>query len=422
MSIRTSATVVFLVVIVGCAEEPEPGGDPGDLSFAVGSLEEVSGFGGNPAQLKMFMYVPTGMPENPRPLVVALHGCGQSAMTYQAAGWSQLAELWKFYVLYPEQNSSVNNSMGCFNWGASWDGAPSTMVVNAPLHLEDLERGHAENQSIMDMVSYMKSNLSIDANRVYVTGVSGGGGFAAVMLATWPDVFAGGAIVAGVPYGCTILEGATTEQGQACIQSHPEGDPLNRTPEGWGDLVRNAYPGYSGPYPEVVIWHGSADWVVSPGLVNELVEQWTNVHGIDMTPDVSTQVGPAEHNEYQDADGRTLVETYVIDGMGHGQPIDLAQQCGSSGMFFNDVGLCAASVSGQYFHLDQEGGDDPPDPPNATYDAMPSVDALGDPSNPGDPNLDGSSGGCQAGPDAQSLGALALIAFLLWILGRRRRA
>jgi len=336
--------------------------DPGDAQFAVGSLEEVTSFGSNPAQLRMFQYIPSDMPDTPRPLMVALHGCSQSAAAYQTAGWNQMAELWKFYVLYPQQNSAVNNSMGCFNWGASWDGAPSTMVMNAPLHLEDLERGHSENQSIIEMVNHMKSTLQVDDNRVYASGVSAGGGFTAVMLATWPDVFAGGAIVAGVPYGCTILEGATTEQGTACVNAHPEGHELNRTAEGWGELVRRAYPGYSGPYPKVSIWQGTSDWMVAPELATELVEQWTNVHGIDMTPDATAQVGPAEHAEYKNSAGQTLVETYIIGGMGHGQPVDSAQECGGAGAFFNDVGLCTAEVAGEFFGLDQEGGDDPADP------------------------------------------------------------
>ena len=354
------AFFTLLLLSIGCAGSDRPPANR--AQFEVGSLESVVGFGANPAQLKMFIYVPAGMPASPRPLVVALHGCSQTAAAYQIAGWNEMAELWKFYVLYPEQNSAVNNSLGCFNWGASWDGAPSTMVSAAPLHLEDLSRGHAENQSIIEMVDHMKSSFAIDANRVYASGVSAGGGFTAVLLATWPDVFAGGAIIAGVPYGCTIVDNATSEHGKACVKSHPEGDELNRTAQEWGDLVRGAYPGYPGPYPKVSIWHGSADWVVSPGLVTELVEQWTNVHGIDMDADATGQAGPAEHVEYRDGSGQTLVESYVINGMGHGQPVDPTRTCGSAGMFFNDVGICAASVAGELFGLDQIDGENPPDP------------------------------------------------------------
>lgn len=145
------------------------------------SLTQVTGFGTNPGALTMYKYVPSGLPAN-APLVVALHGCAQSASNYDAeTGWILLADRWKFALLLPEQTSG-NNSSRCFNWFESGD----------------IARGSGEALSVKQMVDRMKTDHFSDPARVYVTGLSAGGAFTAVMLAAYPDVFAGGAIVAGV--------------------------------------------------------------------------------------------------------------------------------------------------------------------------------------------------------------------------------
>jgi pimeloyl-ACP methyl ester carboxylesterase len=63
-------------------------------------------------------------------------------------------------------------------------------------------RGSGEAASIAAMVEAMRQRHGVDRDRVFVTGLSAGGAMAAVMLAAYPDLFAGGAIIAGLPYGC----------------------------------------------------------------------------------------------------------------------------------------------------------------------------------------------------------------------------
>ena len=144
------------------------------------ALTQVASIGSNPGALKMYKHVPSGMPAD-APLVVALHGCTQSAAAYEASGWSALANTHKFYVVYPEQQSG-NNSNKCFNWFESGD----------------IARGQGEALSIKQMVDKMKADHLVDDKRVFVTGLSAGGAMTALMLATWPDVFAGGAIFAAL--------------------------------------------------------------------------------------------------------------------------------------------------------------------------------------------------------------------------------
>lgn len=296
---------------------------------------EVTGFGSNPGNLRMFKYVPAGLPAN-APLVVALHGCSQSAASYDAeTGWQMLADRWQFALVLPQQQSA-NNSSTCFNWFESGDTA----------------RGQGEPLSIKQMIDRMKSDHGSDSARIYVTGLSAGGAMAAVMLATYPDVFAGGAIVAGLPYRCA------TSQTAAFSCMNPGSD---LTPAQWGGKVRAA-SGHSGPWPIVSIWHGDADYVVRPANLTESMQQWTNVHGIDQAADVSDTVAGYPHAVYKNGAGQPKVETYLITGMGHGTPVDPGtgeSQCGTAGAYILDANICSSYYIGRFWGLDNLDGTPP---------------------------------------------------------------
>jgi hypothetical protein len=167
----------------------------------------------------------------------------------------------------------------------------------------------------------------------------------AVMLAAYPDVFAGGAVVAGLPYRCA------TSQSAAFSCMNPGSD---LSPTQWGDKVRAAST-WTGPWPLVSIWHGDGDFVVRPLNLAEGMQQWTNVHGIDQTADVSDTVAGYPHRVYKDAGGVPRVETYTITGMGHGTPVDPGSgetQCGTAGAYILDVNICSSYYIGRWFGLD----------------------------------------------------------------------
>ncbi|HEY0095306.1 MAG TPA: Ig-like domain-containing protein, partial [Archangium sp.] len=137
----------------------------------------------------------------------------------------------------------------------------------------------------------------------------------------------------------------------------------DKTPTAWGDLVRNAYPGYTGPFPKISIWHGTGDYVVKNTNQTEAVEQWTSVHGIDLTADVNDTVAGYPHKGYKDAAGNVLVETYAITGMGHGTPIDPATKfpggtaaCGTAGAYILDTDICSTWYVAKFFGLDNSDG------------------------------------------------------------------
>ncbi|MEJ2788271.1 MULTISPECIES: PHB depolymerase family esterase [unclassified Pseudoxanthomonas] len=296
------------------------------------ALTEVTGFGSNPGNLRMHKVVPTGLPAN-APLVVALHGCAQSASNYDAEpGWELLANRFSFALLLPEQQTG-NNSSRCFNW----------------FETADTTRGQGEPLSIKQMVDRMIADHAIDPARVYVTGLSAGGAMTSVMLATYPDVFAGGAIVAGIPYRC-----ATTQT--AAFSCMNPGSDL--TPAQWGAKVRAA-SSWTGPWPIVSIWHGDADYTVRPANLAESLDQWADVHGIDTVADATDTVSGYPHKVYKDATGTAKVETYVITGMGHGTPVDPGTgetQCGTAGAYILDVNICSSYHIARFFGLDNLDG------------------------------------------------------------------
>ena len=292
------------------------------------ALTEVTSFGSNPGNLKMFKYVPAGLPAH-APLVVALHGCAQSAAAYDdETGWQKFADRWQFALLLPQQQSG-NNATSCFNF----------------FEPGDIQRGQGEPLSIKQMVDRMLADHGGDPARIYVTGLSAGGAMTEVMLATYPDVFAGGAVVAGIPYGCA--NGMT-----AAFSCMNPGSDL--TPAQWGAKVRAA-SSWTGPWPIVSIWHGASDTTVRPTNATESLEQWTDVHGIDRTPDVEDTIAGNPHKVYKDSSGATRVETVLITGMGHGTPVDPGTgetQCGTAGAYILDVNVCSTYYIGRFWGLD----------------------------------------------------------------------
>jgi poly(hydroxyalkanoate) depolymerase family esterase len=292
------------------------------------TLQEVTWFGSNPGSLRMFRYVPDGLPSG-RPLVVAMHGCTQSASAYDnETGWTQWATRWGFALVLPQQQS-LNNYNYCFNWFQS----------------TDTSRGYGEALSIKQMVDRMKTDFGIDSSRVYVTGLSAGGAMTSAMAASYPDVFRGAAVVAGIPHDCA----RTLSAAFSCMNPG-----VNLTPQQWGDKVRAAYPYYTGARPTMSVWHGTSDTTVHPMNLTEIMEQWTNVHRTDTVADVSDTVLGYPHKVYRDGSGRSVVETYSITGMTHGQPIDPGTgtaQCGAAAPYVLDTNICASYWIGRFWGL-----------------------------------------------------------------------
>lgn len=283
-------------------------------SSAPSSLDTVTTFGANPGRLEMRVHVPTVLPPSPA-LVVVLHGCTQNAGYAQGAGWTELADAHGFVVLCPQQ-TSANNPKTCFNW---FD----------PRHTA---RGEGEAASIRAMIEHAVVTHGVDRARIFVTGLSAGGAMTAAMLATYPEVFAGGAIVAGLPYGTARnVQGALESMFQG--RAHPASE--------WGDLVRAASP-HRGPWPKLSVWHGDADSTVKAMNAAEIVKQWRDVHGLPDAPSERGTLDGQTRTVWRNTAGEAVIEQVTITGMGHGTPLAVGQEGGgTAGPFLLDVGIAS---------------------------------------------------------------------------------
>ncbi|MGW7469266.1 extracellular catalytic domain type 1 short-chain-length polyhydroxyalkanoate depolymerase [Streptomyces xantholiticus] len=317
---------------------------PAPAAHAAVPLERVGDFGADPGSLDMYVYRPASLAPDPA-VVVALHGCTQSAQVYaDNSGLTTFADRHGF-LLVLAGTTSANNVNSCFNW----------------FQATDNRRGQGEAASIRQMVAHAESTYGADPARTYLTGLSAGGAMTSVMLATYPDVFEAGAVIAGIPYDCTKDTGPFL-----CMSPGTD-----RTPAEWTRRVRDAYPSYTGPWPRVAVWHGDDDTTVAPLNARELRDQWTAVHGIDQTPDRTSVIGPnsTRREQYLNGTGQIAVEVDRVPSIGHGTPVDPGsgpQQCGRTGTAHFIDSICSSLWVSEFFGLTDATGPDPdPDDPDA---------------------------------------------------------
>ena len=192
--------------------------------------------------------------------------------------------------------------------------------------------------SIRQMVGQMIALYSLNPRRVYITGLSAGGAMTAAMLATYPELFAGGAIIAGLPYG------AADGMHQAFEAMH---SVRHRSPREWGDLVRAASP-HPGPWPHVQVWHGDADAVVREGNARELIKQWADVHGVHEDA-FEDRVESAFHRAWRGPSGNIVLESYLIPGLDHGTPLNTVAEDMDQSMGFVAPHMLEAGISSTWY-------------------------------------------------------------------------
>jgi hypothetical protein len=194
------------------------------------------------------------------------------------------------------------------------------------------------------MVEHAIATFATDRRKVFVTGLSAGGAMASAMLATYPEVFAGGAIIAGLPYGCAsnvqqAFEAMFTEHGHAA--------------QALGDRVRAASR-HRRSWPKISVWHGTSDPIVKPVNGEDIIRQWTNVHGLLDVPSYQESIGSHTRRVWNDANGKALIEAFSITGMAHGVPLATTtggESCGTAGAFFLDVGISSTHHIASFWGL-----------------------------------------------------------------------
>ena len=291
-----------------------------------GRLTEFNGFGDNPARLRMHAYLPALAAG--RPLVVLLHGCGQDAGAFaHDSGWTDCADRLGFPLILPQQ-TEANNAGRCFQWFQPGDTA----------------RDAGEAGSIAEMIRAGISRFDSDPRRIFVVGLSAGGAMAAALLAAYPDLFAAGASVAGLPVGAA-------HSGRAAVLRMASAG-RSRTPEALAAQVRAAAPrGFAGPWPRLSVWQGQGDMTVAPDNGALLASQWCALHHLT-EPAVAEQPGGGIiHQVWRDR-RQSAVELWSLRHLPHAYPV--GSRVAVPGRFMAQTPVDATAEIARFFGLEQD--------------------------------------------------------------------
>jgi endo-1,4-beta-xylanase len=262
------------------------------------SLTRVTGFGSNPSNLNMYIYVPNKVAAKPA-LLVAVHYCtgnAQAVFSGYAREFVTAADKYGYIIVFPEATRGGQ----CFDVYTQ----------------QALKRGGGSDPvGIVSMVNYAKQKYSVDPAKVFVTGFSSGAMMAPVLAAEYPDVFTAGSGFMGVPAGCFATTGGSTWNSQC------SGGQITKTAQQWGDLAKAMYPGYTGKYPRMQFWHGTTDTTLNYKNFAEEIKQWTNLHGISQTPVLTDKPqGSWTRTRYGTNTVQAPVEGISVSGVGHALP------------------------------------------------------------------------------------------------------
>lgn len=262
-------------------------------------LTRVSSFGNNPTGLNMYIYVPTTTAARPALLVLVHYCSGSASGIFNGNGhdYATAADRFGYIIVVPE----ATRSGSCFD-------------VSTPAALT--RNGGGDSTGIMSMVAYARQHYPIDAGRIVVSGFSSGAMMTNVLAAEYPDVFAAGAAFSGVPAGCFATTNGSLWNSQCSSGT------IIKTAQEWGDRARSMYPGYSGAYPRMQLWHGSTDTTLAYPNFGEEIKQWTNLHGLSQTPAFTDHPQSTwTRTRYGNTGTRATVEGISIAGVGHQLPM-----------------------------------------------------------------------------------------------------
>jgi poly(hydroxyalkanoate) depolymerase family esterase len=263
---------------------------------------EVREFSNDAGTRAYKVHVPAGRSDAPRPMLVMLHGCTQSADDFAAGTqMNRLADEHGLLVVYPEQAAHANASK-CWNW----------------FKPQDQLRGTGEPSLIAGIVRDVAHRHGADPRRIFVAGLSAGAAMAVVLGETYPELFAGVGAHSGLPYGSAHDIASALAAMKGGRSGLPE---LKNLPEAASSPRRKAVQAVP-----VIVFHGDRDHTVQHTNGTHIVRQAREAHGAragDASLRASTQTGVAlggrrfSRTVHADARGQVRIESWTVHGAGH---------------------------------------------------------------------------------------------------------
>jgi len=235
------------------------------------------------------LYVPRHPQASRRALLVMLHGGTQDVDDFAAGTrMNALAEEHGFVVAYPIQSKAANASL-CWNWFSP----------------ENQMRGRGEPAIIAGITRQIVAEYAVDPARVFVAGLSAGGAMAAVMGATYPDLFAAVGIHSGLPYrsAADLPSAFAAMRGDAKLPGQ-----RSRKSRGTGD---------DSPRIRTIIFHGDADNIVHPSNATNMVEVEMGSESVERAEAGHVTNRAHTRTVTRDKSGAVVVEQWLIHGSGH---------------------------------------------------------------------------------------------------------
>ena len=165
------------------------------------------------------------------------------------------------------------------------------------------------------MINSLKEKLG--SKEIYVIGLSAGGAMASGMLANYPALFTGGAVVAGIPFPCA--DGLM--QGISCMRNGP-----SQTAEELVTRVKKLNPQQK-TWPKLSVWTGEKDSIVNPLNASMLAQQWANLSTVERKPIINKKSGYTI-TRWQNSAKETLVELIEVSNRDHGIMVNLQVENG----------------------------------------------------------------------------------------------
>lgn len=241
------------------------------------------------------LFVPNrlGAAHEPAPLIVALHGCTQTASDFAAGTrFDKVAGRAGAYVVYPEQVPHAN-AQRCWNWFLE----------------EHQSRERGEPAAILALVDELLRRHPIDPHRVFLAGLSSGGAMAAILAEQAPERFAAVGIMAGV----RLHASRDLQSAYAAMQDERDVNCDDIAPV----IARRSHPPAAYARLRATVWAGTDDRLVAPSNASVLARQFRVLFGMGEGTPAVERLGDAEIERWRDSAGRVRVEAWRIDAMGH---------------------------------------------------------------------------------------------------------